>query len=200
VAATAAGVRQIVCFTGEGVSGLRAVDGTRLWYYAWSTANNGNIATPIVAGDYVFISSGYSTGCALLHLKDGTAGKVQVEPVYVKRNKLMRNHHSSSVLHEGHLYGFDDGTLKCVDLRRGDERWSARGIDKGCVLYADGHLVVLSENGTLSLVEARPDQFHEKGRMRGLLKGADCWSLPTLSNGRLYLRDHEQMVCLELKK
>jgi outer membrane protein assembly factor BamB len=165
VAATIGGIPQIICFTGVGLVGLTPSGADKLWYYPWSTANYGNIATPIVAGDYVFISSDYSTGCALLHVKPGKAEAFEVEPVYVKRNKLMRNHHSTCVLHDDHLYGFDQGILKCVDLRRGGEKWSGRGVGKGCVLYADGHLIVLSEDGTLSLVEATPAGFREKGKM-----------------------------------
>jgi outer membrane protein assembly factor BamB len=199
VAATPVGVHQIICFTGVGVVGLRAADGNQLWYYPWSTANYGNIATPIVAVDYVFISSAYGTGCALLHVSRAKEG-VEVDPVYVKRNKLMRNHHSTSVLHDDYLYGFDDGILKCVDLRRGEERWSGRGVGKGCVLYADGHLIVLSEDGTLSLVEATPAGFREKGKMQKILQGSDCWSLPALAGGRLYLRDHNQLICLDVRK
>ena len=34
--------------------------------------------------------------------------------------------------------------------------------------------------------------------MPGLLEGSDCWALPTLAGGRLYLRDHQQLVCLDL--
>jgi outer membrane protein assembly factor BamB len=200
VAATAAGAHQIICFTGLGATGLRAADGSQLWYYPWSTTYNANIATPIVAGDYAFISSDYGSGCALLHLKPGKGAGVDVEPVYVKRNKLMRNHHSSCVLHDGYLYGFDDSTLKCVDLRRGEEKWSSRSVNKGCVLYADGHLIILSEDGTLSLAEATPTGFPEKGKMPNLLKGSDCWSLPALAAGRLYLRDHTQLICLDVRK
>src|SRR5205085_10227517 len=123
-------------------------------------------------GDYVFISSDYNTGCALLHLIDQGNGAVGVEPVYVRRNKLMRNHHSTCVLHDGYLYGFDDSTLNCVDLRRGEEKWSGRGINKGCLLYADGHLIGLSEYGTLTLVEATARAFRAKGRMTGILPEA----------------------------
>jgi len=200
VAAMPAGVHQIICFTGVGVVGLRPADGGRLWQYPWSTANYGNIATPIVAGDYVFISSAYSTGCALLHLNSGKSGAVEVEPVYVKRNKLMRNHHSTCILHGDYLYGFDDNILKCVDLRGGQEKWSNRSVGKGCVLYADGHLIVLSEDGTLSLVEATPAGFRQKGKLEKILQGSDCWSLPALAGGRLYLRDHTQLICLDVTR
>jgi outer membrane protein assembly factor BamB len=200
VAVTIGGIPQVICFTGVGLVGLTPSGANKLWYYPWTTSNYGNIATPIVAGDYVFISSDYGTGCALLHIKPGKAQAFEVEPVYVKRNKLMRNHHSTCILHDDYLYGFDDGTLKCVDLRRGEEKWSARGVGKGCVLYADDHLIVLSEDGTLSLVEAAPAGFREKGKMPKILQGSDCWSLPALAGGRLYLRDHTQLICLDVRR
>jgi hypothetical protein len=114
----------------------------------------------------------------------------------------MRNHHSSCVLHDGHLYGYDVGlgTLKCVDFRTGEEKWMTRALRKGCVLLAEGHLLALTEDGTLALAEASPAGFRPKGEIRGVLDGAECWALPALAGGRLYLRDHQQIVCLELKK
>jgi outer membrane protein assembly factor BamB len=205
VAATAAGVRQVICFTGKGLAGLRAADGEQLWYFPWSTPYDCNVATPIVAGDYVFISSDYSTGCALLHLVPEGEG-VKVERIWVRSNKLMRNQFSTCVLLNGHLYGFDvvghggTGTLKCADLRTAQEKWAAsRELPKGCLLAADGHLLVLGENGELALVEATPDEFRLKGRVQ-VLNGSECWAPPALAGGRLYLRDHREIVCLDLKK
>ena len=68
------------------------------------------------------------------------------------------------------------------------------------MLLADGNLIVLSEDGTLSLVEATPAGFQAKGKMPHLLQGSDCWSLPALAAGRLYLRDHTQLICLDVRK
>lgn len=207
VATTAAGVRQIVCFTGKGLTGLRPTDGGQLWYFPWETMHDCNVATPIVAGDYVFISSDYQAGCALLQLTADGQGGVRADPVYIRRDKLMRNHFSSCVLHEGYLYGFDVsgtvGMLKCMDLRTdantAQEKWVTRDLRKGCVLYADGHLLVLTEDGKLALVEATPKQFTRKAQV-DVLSGDQCWALPALANGRLYLRNDKEVVCLDLRK
>src|SRR5262249_47968666 len=127
-----------------------------------------------------------------------------MERIYVKRNKLMRNHFASCVLVNGYLYGFDTtgygGTalFKCIDLRTAEERWSTRELGgKGCLLYADGHLLVLVEDGNLALVEATPDEFRMKAQT-AVLQGPDSWASPALAGGRLYLRDHRQIVCLDL--
>lgn len=204
MACTAAGIRQIICLTGEAVHGLKPEDGSVLWSYPWVTTFEGNIATPIVAGNYVFISSSYNKGCALLEiLKDGN--KLRVEPVYVKANKLMRNHISTCILHDGFLYGFDVNTnnnaafLKCVDLRRGEERWSDRSLAKGALIFADGCLIIQTEDGQLAVVEATPEGFRTRGEMK-IFDSYQTWATPALVNGRLYVRDGKWLQCLDLRR
>jgi len=201
VAATVAGVRQVICLTGKGLAGLRAADGKQLWYYRWPTEYDANIATPVLAGNYVFISSDYGAGCALLELDADGHGGVRAAPVYVKRNKLMRNHHASCVLYRGYLYGFDTSpdALKCVDLRTGREKWASRRPGKGSVLAADGALLVLTQEGSLALVAASPDGFRQQAELRDVLQGSDCWALPALADKRLYLRDQQHILCIDLK-
>ncbi len=199
MAATLAGVRQIVAFTGSRLVGLNAADGSALWAFNWPTEFDANIATPIIAGDFIFISSGYNAGCALLKISK-IGEQFQVEEVFVKRNKLMRTHHMTCVLSDGHVYGFDDGReeLTCLDLNTATAKWKSNKIAKGCLILAEGNLIVLGKDGTLALVEATPAEFRLKGQLKHVLDGDQCWALPALANGRLYLRDAEKVVCLQL--
>jgi outer membrane protein assembly factor BamB len=201
VAATCAGIEQIVCMTGKGAVGLRAGDGAQLWYYRWAPEDQINAATPIIAGDYVFISSAYRMGCALLELSADGAGGVQAKPVYVKPNKVMRCQTSTCVLFNGFLYGFDvgPGLLKCIDIRTGQEKWSTRALSKGSLILANGHLVVLCEDGLLALVEATPDEFRVKNKLK-LFHNSQAWALPALASGRLYLRDDKELICLNVNE
>ena len=190
--------RQVVAFTGEGVAGLNLKDGQKRWYFDWPEQFHGNIATPIVAGNFVFISSAYDNGgCALLEIVN-QGGDWEAKLVYKKRNKFMSNHHSTSILHDGHLYGFDRSIFKCVDLRAGTESWYSRRPEKGCLTYADGHLIILSEKGELSIAQASPQKAILKGKL-DLFDRAETWAVPVLSRGRLYVRDREEIVCLDLK-
>jgi outer membrane protein assembly factor BamB len=202
VAATIAGVRQIVCVTGRAAAGLKADDGAKLWYYPWPTDYDANIATPIVAGDYVFISSGYSHGCALLHIRSFD-GQLKPTAVYVKSNKLMRNQHNTSIFKDGYIYGIDEsGALRCIDLRTGDMKWESKDRVKGCPILADGRLIILTEEGNVDIVEATPKGYKRTAQVKNLLhSGATpCWVLPALSDGRLYFRDSDQVFCIDLKK
>jgi len=195
IAITIDGTRQVVFFTGRGLVGLAPEDGTALWHYPWETNDNCNIATPIASGNYLFLSSGYDRGCALLEIcHDGsgwTAGLVYA-------HKRMRNHIATSVLHQEHLYGFDNAVLACMEFRTGKVRWKQRGFGKGSLLIAGGHLIILGENGKLALAEASPDEYREMASFQ-VLPG-QCWTLPALADGRLYVRDQQQVLCLDLRK
>jgi outer membrane protein assembly factor BamB len=188
--------RQVVLFTGTQLVGVDPADGRVLWKRPWKTSYDVNAATPVfVPPNRLFVASGYSTGGALLELEVDT-GATYVTKLWT--SPKMRNQFSSSVYHEGHIYGFDNATLKCLDASTGEERWAAReGFGHGSLTLADGHLYVLGDRGKLALVEATPDGFREKG-VRQVLKGK-CWTVPTLAGGRLYLRNEKQLVALDVR-
>ena len=112
------------------------------------------------------------------------------------RNRLMKNHFNSSVYYRGHLYGFDDATLKCLEPLAPAERWKQRGFGKGSLLVADGHLWVLSDDGVLALVEVAPGGYREKARAQ-VLQGK-TWTIPTLAGKRLYVRSERELVALDV--
>ncbi len=195
VAATLAGRRQVVCLTAESVVGLAPEDGKLLWKYPWPLFKDCNVATPVVVGDYVFISSGYSKGCSLLEITADGGAAFHARPVY--EHNRMRNHFSTSVIYGDHLYGFDDFFLAAMDLRTGKVLWKERGFGKGTLLAADGRLIILGDNGRLVLADASPVEFRERARCK-LLHGR-CWTMPALAGGKLYIRDEKSILCLDLR-
>ena len=114
----------------------------------------------------------------------------------VWKSRVMKNHFNSSVLYGGYLYGFDNAILKCVAADTGEEQWKWRGFGRGSLIFGDGHLIVLGDEGKLALVEATPTAYVEKARVQ-VLQGR-CWTAPTLAGGRLYVRDEKEMVCLDM--
>jgi len=192
IAVDVGGVKQILCFTGKALISVSPEDGRKFWSHRWITSYDVNAATPIfVEPDKVFISSGYDVGCALLKMIPQN-GDVKVEELYSSRE--MRNQFTTCVLIDGHVYGFDEGTLKCMDVRTQETKWAERGLGKGSLLYADGHLIVMGERGQLVLVEATPKQYVQKAKAQ-MLEGR-TWTMPTLANGKLYIRNQEEILCL----
>jgi outer membrane protein assembly factor BamB len=188
-------LRQVLFFTGRNLVSVSPSDGRVYWQVPWTTSHDVNAATPVfIAPDRVFVSSGYDVGGAVLRIT-AADGKAAVQEVW--RNREMKNKFSSSVLHGVHLYGFDEGTLKCVDVTDGSTRWRQRGFGHGSLIYADGHLIVLGNKGQLALVEATPEAFREESRAN--IFDGKTWTSPALSGGRLFLRDEKQVVALELR-
>ncbi|MCP4202577.1 MAG: PQQ-binding-like beta-propeller repeat protein [bacterium] len=194
IVARIAGREQAVFFTADALVATTPADGSVLWEYTWKTSYGVNAAMPVfVPPDKVFISTGYGKGAALLRVSS-TGAELGVEELW--RSKIMQNHFNSSVLVNGYLYGFDNATLKCIEAASGQEAWAKRSFGKGSLLYADGHLLVLSERGVLLSVEATPEEYRETGRAQ-ILKGK-TWTMPSLANGRLFLRDEREMVAVSL--
>jgi outer membrane protein assembly factor BamB len=197
VFATLANTPQIIFFTANGLVGVDPAKGDLLWSFPWQTDYGTNIATPIIAGNYVFISTGYNRGCALIEIQKAQ-GKLEAHSVY--ENHALHNHFSSSVLYQDHVYGFDEAELRCVNFRTGEIAWKHRDreLGKGALLVADGHLIVLGEYGKLALVEATPAGYKEKTWCT--VSDRKCWVVPALSAGRLYIRDQEKLMCLDVRK
>ncbi len=197
VVADIRGVRQAVFFTGERVVGVRVDDGSVLWSYRRVSNRTANVATPIVRGDFVFVSSDYGTGCALLEIQGGASG-MSAREVYFHQD--MKNHHATSVLVEDTLFGFSSSILTALDFSTGEVLWRDRSVGKGSLVVADGRLYLFGENGIAGLAEATRAGYRETGRFELQTSGSPTWSHPVVANGRLYLRDQETLYCYNVKK
>lgn len=190
------GIRNVVTFTGEGVVGMNAATGELLWRYDKVANRTANIATPLYTNGHLFVSSDYGTGCALLKLS-GAGGKVKAEEVYFNRD--MRNHYSSSVLVGEHVYGFSSNILTCMKLMNGEVAWRDRSVGKGQLIFADGMLYLQGEDGVLALAEATPTAYKEKSRHKIGRGEYPVWTLPVLSDGRLFVRDQDKLTCFSVR-
>jgi outer membrane protein assembly factor BamB len=194
VVATLGGKRAAVLFKAEALVGLDVKDGRELWRSPWKTNYNVNAATPVIAGDRIFISSDYGAGCALIEISGGRA-------VEKWRNKNLKAHISSPVLSKGSIYGIDDkasnrAPLVCLDFASGAVKWTQPAIG-GALVAADGKLVILSESGELIIAEESSVAFKPIARAQVLPKR--CWVQPTVSGGRAFVRNNDgQLACLDL--
>lgn len=198
VLATIHNVRQVVFFTQTGLVGCEVRSGKVLWRHPFQFSTS-TAAAPIVAGDIVYCSAGYGVGSTAVRL--GRDFKV-TELWRIHGHADVANHWSTPVHRDGYLYGmfsfkkYGDGPLKCVELKTGKVIWEKEGFGAGNVIIADGHVIALTDSGELVLVEATPAAYREAARARVLT--GKCWTTPTLSNGRLYVRSTKEAACLDL--
>jgi len=186
-------VRQILTFTAEAAVGLRADNGQFLWRYPRVANGTANIATPLFHNGHVFFSSAYGTGASLLQLtNDG-----KMNEVYFTRE--MRNHYSSSVLVGDTLYGYSDAILTAMKMTTGDVLWRDRSVGKGSVIFADGLLYCSGENGMVAIVEPAPTAYKELSRFEIKIGTLPMWTLPVVANGRLYIRDQDNLYAFDVK-
>jgi outer membrane protein assembly factor BamB len=168
-----------------------ARDGRELWRFPWKTQYDVNAATPIIIGDDIFISSGYGHGGALVRPAANGASAVW-------ESKSMRNQVNSSVLWEGHLYGFDESSLNCLEAATGAVKWKQGGLGKGSLTIADGKLLIMSENGKLVVASPSPQKFQRVAEAQVLSKER-CWVVPTLAHGRIFCKNNSgEAVALDV--
>ncbi len=191
IIATIGQTRQAVFFTGYGLIAVAPQNGRVLWQYPWMTSQHPNTTTPVfIPPNRFFISSSSGMGGTVVEVT-ATDGRYEVAEVW--RNDNMQNHSATSIYYQGHLYGFDGSTLKCLDAETGEEKWKTRGYGHGTLIVADGHLVILGERCNLGIAEATPAGFVEKANTL-VFRRSRCETIPSLADGRIYLRDDKEIV------
>ena len=196
VAANVQGVRTYMTFTATAGVGVRASDGKLMFRYPNAANNVANVATPVYSDNKVFFASAYGTGGGLLNLTVQN-GEVAATEAYFTRE--MKNHHGGMVLVDGYLYGYNDLILTCLEFATGKMMWRDRGVGKGSVTYADGHLYLQSENNVVGLAEATSSGYREKGRFEIPDKAQMSWAHPVISDGRLYVRNQDTLLVYDIK-
>lgn len=199
VAATVDGLRHVFFFTREGLVSLDPAGGAVRFSKRWRARQYAsvNAATPLVVGDELFLSASYGTGAVLLKVRKGGCDEVW------KGDEILSNHYSSSVYAGGFLYGCDGrqeerARLRCVEWKTGKIRWTRDRFGCASLLLAEGHLMALTEEGDLVLLEATPEAYQESARVPVL--GKECRAQLALANGRLYARDNHKLICWKLTK
>ena len=183
----------IAMFSFSEVIGLDAATGKELWRYPWKTKYDVNAADPIIVGNKIFISSGYSVGCAVIEIENDKA-------VELWSSDNMHNKMNGCVLWKDYIYGVEDsGELRCLDFKTGRILWAQKGFGNGSLMIADSKLIVLGEKGNLVIANATVDGY--KVISEAKILSPRCWSVPVLANGRIYARNaNGDMVCLDVSK
>ncbi len=198
------GVEQVLIFDGEGLRSHAPESGEQLWFSPFRSGEGVSVAQPIVFEDgRIFLSMSYGIGCRMIRVSRQD-GKWQ-EPVSLwdEPNLNMKCKFTSPVLHDGYIYGLDEGILACLDPATGERMWKGgrdgtRGrFYHGQILLTNGQILGFTERGDLVLVEATSNAYRELAHL-SVLNTRKVWNPPILSRGIVYVRSHEEMVALDL--
>jgi outer membrane protein assembly factor BamB len=195
---TLGGVRQILVVTATRVVGLTPDNGRLLWEYPWSTFNGINVAQPILfthnGRDRIFMSASYGHGAAVFELAR-SGDRFQAQTVW--ENERMKNKFTSSVLRDGHIYGLDESILASVNAETGEQNWKGGRYGYGQLVLAGNHLVVLTEDGEVVLVNATPARHEEIARFPAI--EGKTWNHPVIADGKLLVRNIQEMAAFDIR-
>jgi outer membrane protein assembly factor BamB len=196
--------RQAVFFTGAGLSAVAPDAGKPLWEFPFRDDLNESSTTPVRAGN-LLIASTVTKGSVALTLTEKD-GKPAVEkkwanpalncyfstPVTVGKDHLFMVTGKASLLNA-------EVTLRCVEAATGKEVWSKPKVGRyhaALLRLADGKLLLHGDDGMLRLLAPNVEKYEELSASKVCGK---TWAHPALANGRLYLRDEKELICLEAK-
>jgi len=193
------GQLQLVLFGGDKVAGLDPANGRVLWSHPHKTDWGLNISTPVwsAANHLLFVSSAYSTGSRALELRQAAGKTTVTEKWFSGRMRV----HIGTVINLGdYVYAssgdFGPAFLSAVDLKTGKIAWQDRSFSRAQLLYADGKLIILDEDGNLGLATVSPQGMKVLARAPVLANLA--WTPPTLAGTTLYVRDRKTIAAFNL--
>jgi outer membrane protein assembly factor BamB len=208
----AAGVRQLVLVKPDGIAAVDPETGRQLWPepIPYEASNGCVVMSPVASGDKLFVG-GFNNKSVLMKL---TADSTGPEVVWHDKGKdSISPINTQPYAENGVLYGVDQrGVLRAVDLAVGKQLWETakpwgeRPLNSGTAfLVRQGDRVwIMVDTGDLIIARLTPEGYEEFDRAKvikptGVAEGRDVlWSMPAFANRRIYVRNDEEILCLDL--
>lgn len=191
------GKDQLVTFMADELIGVDPSTGELQWRYPVGNQFKQNINMPVVTdGQYVFLST-LQAGSRGLKLV-AADGKTEVEELWSTRK--IQFYHVTTVREGDWVYGTTGSSapyfMSAINVKTGEIGWRERGFTKSNCVGADGKLVILDEDGKLSLATATPQGLTVLSETQLLDKVS--WTSPTIVGKTLYVRDKKSIQARNL--
>ncbi len=198
IVASVEGEDQIILLNGTDVVGMDPANGDIRWSHSHVNQTKVNVATPLWGADGIlFITSGGEGGGRALRIvkADGKFTTTEVwatqkMDVAITNTVRIADFVYGSVGYQGPSF------FSGINVKTGDILWRERGFAKANVLFADGKLILLDEDGNLGL--AVPSTGTLDIRSKAVMFKKPARTVPTLVGTTLYVRDTENLVALDV--
>ena len=188
-----------VFFTRAGLLVVNPADGKVALSHPWRARIDAsvNAATPLIRGEEILLTTSYSTGAILLKPKGA-----EVEEIW-STDKSLSAQYNTPVRVGEFVFGIDGrqegkaARLRCIEWKTGKVLWSQEKFGLASLIAVDGGILAVNEDGESIRFEASEKKYTEKARatlLTGVVRAA-----PALSDGRLYVRNQKELVCVMLK-
>jgi outer membrane protein assembly factor BamB len=196
--------RHLVFFTANGLLGLKPASGKLLWRFPFKDLLSESSSTPVRAGN-LLLASAVTLGSVGLRLEATDEGTMSAKSAW--KNPALTCYFSTPVpVGEDHVYTVTGtflpppkATLNCVEIKSGKVLWQKERVSKyhaSLLRTGDDKLLMLEEAGGLVLLDPNPKEYKELARSKVC---GETWAHPALANGRLYIRDAKEVICLQLE-
>lgn len=190
------GIEQILISTDAGLFSFDPKSGAELWKHEWPSGEVARVVQPAIIGESdILIGTGMGIGTRRISVKH--AGK-KWEVTEGWTSRAFKPYYNDFVVLGDYLYGFDRDIFMCVSVADGKIQWRARGYGSGQVMLLTDQslLVIVTEQGEVALVNAKP-QAHEELSKFQAIKGK-TWNHPTIVDGMLFVRNAEEIAGFKL--
>ncbi len=189
------------------VSAEKGEEGKVLWEtQEWNPQVVAPTPVPLEGGRFL-VTAGYGAGSALFRMTEVSGVmSVKLESRLDKATFACEQH--TPIYYQGFLYSIlpaDAGGGRkqavCMDPA-GKVMWRSGGTERfglGPFMIADNKLLLLEDNGLLTVIEATPKGYNKLAQAK-VLEGKEAWAPMALAGGRLLVRDYGQMRCLDLRE
>jgi hypothetical protein len=192
------GVKHVICVTRLSVISLDPATGKLRFRFPFnSTGPKVSAANPVILGDKLFVTASYGAGAVY--------GQIQADGFKSlwESDEILSSQYTTPIQVEGKLIGVDgrqdagNPILKCIDPMTQKVLWEKPGLGYATLIAADGKLLIVTTEGELILAALDVKAIRELARAR--LSNGTIRALPALANGRLYIRDTNELKCFDLR-
>ncbi len=204
-----AGVRQLLLLRTNAVSSINPDDGTEYWSIPYKASNSSIIMSPVVSGNYLYVA-GYNNQSVLIEL---SPDKPAAKEVWRGKKNIICPINVQPFLIDDVLYGFDQkGVMRAIRLPDAEKLWETtdviggrpKGSETAFLVRHEDHFWMFNELGELIIAKLSPEGYEEIDRAKviepsNLAFGRDVvWSMPAFANKRAYIRNDNEIICVDL--
>jgi outer membrane protein assembly factor BamB len=215
-----AGIRQLIVWHPTAVVSLDPASGKVRWQQPFKINMGMTLATPVLSGSHLLVSSFYN-GSMLLELAlAGGGARVLWQG---KSNSEINTDGLHAVINtpviiDDYIYGICSyGQLRCLNLKTGERVWETMEVTKENARWASGLIVrqgdrcfINNDRGELIIAKLSPQGYQEISRTQ-LIKpttnpgnrrelSAVNWSHPAYANRCIFARNDEEIISVSLAK
>jgi outer membrane protein assembly factor BamB len=212
------GVRQLIVWDPAAVISLEPATGKILWQQPFRINMGMTLATPVLSGSHMLVSSFYNGSMLLEIMGNGARMLWQGKSNSEINTDGLHAVINTPVIDGDYIYGICSyGQFRCLNLKTGERVWETMEVTKEKARWASGLIVrqgdryfINNDRGELIIAKLSPQGYQEISRTQ-LIKpttnsgnrrelGAVNWSHPAYANRCIFARNDEEIISVSLKK